>query len=145
MYVDAPSEDRPLNPGLLQMEARAAVTDVVDGIRFTGSFAEFDGEVPGAVALAIVGALGEAARNSVRHAGSASVRREMRMSAEVGRVIVEFDDDGPGFDPSKVEDRRFGIRGGIRARVEEIGGVATITSAPGSGATVRIVWPCATQ
>jgi len=140
-FLDAPAAELPLDMELLQTEVRAAVTDVVDGVSFEGSFAKFNDELPSQVALAITGALGEAARNSVRHAGSASVLREVRMSATADRLVVEFVDDGPGFDPTRVATNRFGIRTSIRARVSESGGDATISSAPGAGTVVLIEWP----
>ena len=140
-FLDAPAAELPLDMELLQTEVRAAVTDVVDGVSFEGSFAKFNDELPSQVALAITGALGEAARNSVRHAGSASVMREVRMSATADRLVVEFVDDGPGFDPTRVASNRFGIRTSIRARVSESGGDATISSAPGAGTVVLIEWP----
>jgi signal transduction histidine kinase len=120
---------------------RRAVTEVVGGVEFAGSFDGLGGEVPGAVALALIGAVEEAARNSVRHAGTGHVRHEVRMSAESGRVAVEFRDNGQGFDPEQVQSSRFGIRTSIRARVEDAGGVATIVSAPGAGTLVTVAWP----
>lgn len=140
-FLDAPAAEPPLDMELLQTELRAAVTDVVDGVSFEGSFGKYNKELPGQVALAITGALGEAARNSVRHAGSASVRRKLTMSATANHLVVEFVDDGPGFDPARVANNRFGIRTSIRARVTESGGDAIVSSTPGAGTVVRIEWP----
>jgi signal transduction histidine kinase len=140
-FLDAPASELPLDMELLQTEVRAAVTDIVDGVSFEGSFSKFHKELPGEVALAITGALGEAARNSVRHAGSVSVRREVKMSATANHLVVEFVDDGAGFDPTRVANNRFGVRTSIRARVTESGGDATVSSTPGAGTVVRIEWP----
>jgi signal transduction histidine kinase len=140
-FLEATSDELPLDAELLEIEVRSAVTDVVGGVEFAGSFQELGSQVPGAVAIALVGAMGEAARNSVRHGGGGVVRREVRMWAELGRVAVEFRDDGPGFDPQEVQSSRFGIRISIRARVEDAGGIATIVSAPGAGTSVTVAWP----
>ncbi len=139
-FVQAAPE-RPLpTPGLLEVEVRSAVTDVMDGVRFSGSFDDFVGEIPSGVAHAITGALGEAARNSWRHAGTHDVTREVRMSALPDMVSVELIDDGLGFDLAAVSSTRFGIRSSIRDRMTEVGGAATVSSEPGTGTRVRIVW-----
>jgi signal transduction histidine kinase len=140
-FLEGTTEEFPLDADLLEIEVRRAVTEVVGGVEFAGSFDGLGGEVPGAVALALIGAVEEAARNSVRHAGTGHVRHEVRMSAESGRVAVEFRDNGQGFDPEQVQSSRFGIRTSIRARVEDAGGVATIVSAPGAGTLVTVAWP----
>jgi signal transduction histidine kinase len=144
-FLDATTAELPLNMELLETEVRAAITDVVDGVSFEGSFGNYGEELPGKVALALTGALSEAARNSVRHVGSTSVHRELRMSATVHRLVVEFVDNGPGFDPSRIAANRFGIRTSIRARVADSGGHAAVTSVPGSGTVVRIEWPKGVQ
>ncbi|WP_307804762.1 sensor histidine kinase [Streptomyces sp. VRA16 Mangrove soil] len=48
-------------------------------------------------------------------------------------------DTGPGFDPAEATDG-FGLRG-LRARAAEVGGTATVTSAPGAGTTVTVRLP----
>ena len=142
-FLDAPSDGLPLDAELLEIEVRAAVTEVVDGVRFSGNFSAWDdkgGPVPGAVALAVTGAIGEAARNSVRHAGGGEVRRAVLLSATPDRFTVEFSDDGRGFDTERVAGDRLGMRSSMVARMAEVGGEAAITSAPGAGTRVVISW-----
>ncbi|WP_307814788.1 ATP-binding protein [Gordonia sp. BP-119] len=84
--------------------------------------------------------VGEATRNWYRHAGAGS-RCEVDgyFDAEHVRVIVA--DDGAGFDPSAVDPHRFGIAGGIHARMTRLtGGAATVSSAPGLGTVVTLDW-----
>jgi signal transduction histidine kinase len=141
-FISTPSPDVPLDAALLEIEVRSAVTDVVDGVTFYGSFEEFAGDVPGTVVLAITGALAEASRNSVRHAGRGPVRRQVRMHAGAEFVRIEFADDGAGFDPTEAEKRnRFGLRSGIVERMLAVGGHARAESAPGAGTVVAIGWP----
>lgn len=140
-FMSAPLSEVPLDPTIFEIEVRAAATDVVDGVKFEGAFHEFDGLIPSQVALAITGAIAEAARNSVHHAGPDPVARSLRMSATARTVRVEFTDDGVGFDLVGAEKKgRFGLRSSIRERMLAVGGLATIDSGPGRGARVVLDW-----
>ncbi len=139
-FVEMAPERPQQTAGMLEIEVRSAVTDVVDGVQFSGSFDDFVGEIPTMVADAMAGALGEAARNSWRHAGTHDVKREVRMSALPARVSIELSDDGLGFDLATVPSTRFGIRGSIRDRMAEVGGAAVVSSASGKGTSVQIMW-----
>jgi signal transduction histidine kinase len=55
--------------------------------------------------------------------------------------MVEVSDDGPGFDPVAAASKgRFGLHG-MRQRVEVVGGVFEVQSAPGHGTVIRITLP----
>lgn len=56
------------------------------------------------------------------------------------RLAVVVADDGVGFDPSAVPERRLGIRLSLMRRVSAVGGTATVHSAPGHGTRVEIPW-----
>jgi signal transduction histidine kinase len=64
---------------------------------------------------------------------------------ELGAVTVTVRDNGPGFAPGVLEqaerDGRLGVAQSIRGRVRELGGTATITSAPGQGTEVELRIP----
>ena len=139
-FVAAPLDEVALDGELLEAEVRAAVTEVVDGVEFEGSFRESPGEVPGAVAFAVTNALREAVRNSVRHGGAEPIRRHVLMSREGDALSVEFTDDGVGFDPARVPENRFGIRTSIVGRMTAVGGMAKVLSAPAQGTTVVLGW-----
>ncbi|MEU5273249.1 sensor histidine kinase [Streptomyces hygroscopicus] len=77
----------------------------------------------------------------------ANVRKHARRARTVD-VIVVFDqggvrllvrDDGEGFTPDGTQEG-YGLRG-MQARVEEIDGVASVTSSPGRGTTVEVSVP----
>jgi len=134
------SDDLQLNPKALEIEVRAAVTEVVDGVEFSGSFQDSSAEFPGEVAVAVTDALREAARNSMHHAGAEPIRRRVLMHATARALSVEFTDEGAGFDPARVAESRFGIRTSIVDRMAAVGGSAEVRSAPGRGTTIALAW-----
>jgi signal transduction histidine kinase len=78
----------------------------------------------------------EAIRNSVKHSGGKHVR--VSVQAENGRVRLEVDDDGHGFDPATAGgDGHFGLRA-VEELVHEAGGRLQVDSAPGNGARVSV-------
>lgn len=81
----------------------------------------------------------EALHNVVKHAGAshAIVRLEAR---ERGWVVLEIEDDGTGFDTSRVPAGHLGLRT-MADRVDQMGGALEIESAPGEGTTVRVTVP----
>jgi signal transduction histidine kinase len=77
----------------------------------------------------------EALSNVVKHAGA--TRARVHVAAPRGRVLLEISDDGQGFDPAARHSGHFGLES-MRSRANEIGGILTITSAPGAGTVVRV-------
>jgi signal transduction histidine kinase len=97
----------------------------------------FSEEIEIAVYFCIV----EAIQNSVKHAGrEALVRVGIRVESD--RCLrFEVADNGVGFDSARVE-RGFGFASMID-RISALGGILTIESSPGEGATVSGVVPTA--
>lgn len=92
------------------------------------------------VIRAVAEAMGEALRNSVRHAGSAAERAIM-IEPSADAILVTVADNGAGFDVDRVPPERLGIEVSIRGRIADLpGGSAQVRSAPGSGTTVQIRW-----
>jgi signal transduction histidine kinase len=87
---------------------------------------------------ALAEAAAEALRNATRYARAQRVSVRGRIAD--GAVELTVSDDGAGFDPSAVPPERLGVRESIVARVTEIGGRASIVSAPGAGTEVRLSW-----
>lgn len=79
----------------------------------------------------------EALTNVITHARAASVRVGMMYGAEDVAVVVE--DDGVGFDPAVLTDRRRSGLGlhGIVARAHRLGAELEIDSTPGWGTRIR--------
>ncbi len=85
----------------------------------------------------------EALANIARHAGASRVRVHGRLRD--GRLEVEVDDDGIGFDEGEARERamatgHLGLRS-MAERLEAAGGELTIDAAPGHGARVRLRLP----
>lgn len=134
--------------------APAALTEIAARIRFT-----VDGGIehptvtvtcespehlvlPAHVVRAVFEATTEAVQNSTRHSGASrcEVRLTGHRAGETTRVNVSIKDNGTGFDPALVSDRRLGIRVSIVGRMEAAGGSAAIHSAPRAGTDVRLAW-----
>ena len=98
-------------------------------------------EIPPDVAQAITEATLEAVRNSLRHAGDdAAVTRMVTLTSDACCVTIEVNDNGRGFDPAAAGRGRHGVSGSIIARMHDVGGRATISSAPGEGACITLRW-----
>ena len=77
----------------------------------------------------------EALHNVVKHAAARRVRVDVRREGSIVRLRVE--DDGKGFDPTRVPDGHLGLAG-MRARAERVGAEFSCTSAAGHGTTVEV-------
>ena len=99
-------------------------------------------EIPPEVAQAITEATLEAVRNSLRHAGSddTPVTRRVTLTSDACGISIEVTDNGCGFDPAVAGRGRHGVSGSIIARMQDVGGRATVDSAPGEGACVTLRW-----
>ncbi|HVA04711.1 MAG TPA: ATP-binding protein [Acidimicrobiales bacterium] len=96
------------------------------------------------VELTLFRTIQEALNNVVRHADATSVAVRLAFDPEVHAVRVEVADDGRGFDPERkgtdVEDTDLGLLG-MRERVDLLGGIVEVVSAPGKGTVVRATVP----
>jgi signal transduction histidine kinase len=106
--------------------------------------------VPVPIAAAMAQATREALVNVAAHAGTgkAWVTASLAPPDEVGtgrsgQLRITIRDAGAGFDVSRVEPGRLGVRRSITERVEDWGGSASVQSAPGEGTTVCLSWPAA--
>jgi signal transduction histidine kinase len=80
----------------------------------------------------------EALSNARKHAGS-STSVGIALTYTDASLTVSVRDDGRGFDPPSATDG-YGLAG-LRARATEVGGTASIRSAPGDGTTVTVQLP----
>jgi signal transduction histidine kinase len=55
-------------------------------------------------------------------------------------VEIRVQDYGVGFDPAKIDEKRFGLAG-IRERARLLGGHVTLQSAPGQGTLLQVRLP----
>lgn len=79
----------------------------------------------------------EALQNALKHAQAGRV--EVRLLTDAGRLLLEVEDDGVGFDPDApgTRSRRLGLTS-MEERAQRLGGTLEITSTPGAGTTVRL-------
>jgi signal transduction histidine kinase len=78
----------------------------------------------------------EALNNALKHAAAASVTVYLRQLDD--RVELEVVDDGIGFEPEAVRDHGGMGLESIRQRAKQMGGEATIRSAPGRGTSIKV-------
>lgn len=96
--------------------------------------------VPAPVTAEVGRIVGEALRNAARH-GRAG-RALVELGRHDGLTCLRICDDGAGFDPQlppRDGRQHFGLKV-MRARAGRIGGALTITSSPGAGACVELLW-----
>ncbi|MFT4087139.1 MAG: ATP-binding protein [Gordonia sp. (in: high G+C Gram-positive bacteria)] len=140
---EAPLSDEAVPP-LPAAEAVARLRTAVHAVDVDVTVAveqpDDDVRYPAGVVRAMSEALGEALRNSVRHAG-AGAERMVLLAGSRDALRVTVVDDGVGFRPAAVPPERLGIAVSIRQRLEaQPGGSATVTSEPGRGAVVALRW-----
>lgn len=95
--------------------------------------------IPINVAISFSEATIQALTNSLQHAGK-KVSRQVRLKADRHGVKIVIKDDGRGFWLSKIPKDRHGVRNSIYRRMERVGGVAHIATAPRKGTTVILRW-----
>ncbi len=103
------------------------------GLRVELALIDLGIEVRPDASEALLGALREALTNVTKHAGVNQVVVGL-MGAD-GGVRVTIRDRGHGFDQA-IESQGFGVKNSIVARMNEVGGTATISSALGQGTKV---------
>jgi signal transduction histidine kinase len=96
------------------------------------------------VAHALRGAVRAALDNVRRHAGQ-HAKTWILLEDEPDRVTVTVRDDGIGMAPGRLEqaarEGRLGVQASVRGRLADVGGTATVRSAPGQGTEVELVVP----
>jgi signal transduction histidine kinase len=129
----------PLEGGLVAaLAAHASELGIGDGLTIDDRVA--DGRLPlrSRAQVQVFGIAREALANVAKHARASTVR--IRIEVAHGRVVVEIRDDGRGFDPEQSHPGHFGLES-MASRAAEVGGLLTITSAPGQGTAVRVEAP----
>ncbi|WP_062465310.1 sensor histidine kinase [Demequina soli] len=137
--VSGRTESRDYDPEefVAVIRSTAAALDPAVPVRYA---VDGDGALPAGVVAAFAEATAEALRNAFRHGGPDSAPRvECDVDGGAARVVIA--DSGSGFSPTRIPQRRLGIRVSILERMRTVqGGDADVTSAPGSGTTVTLAW-----
>lgn len=146
----AVSEARQLISGLLppvldELGVVPAIECLLEGHQVEGPAISFAAEVhfdrlDPLLEATIYRIVQEGITNVRRH--SQSDRAEIRLTQVDGRIHIEIQDWGIGFDPAAVSQNRFGLQG-IRERARLLRGRAVIDSAPGRGTRIFVDLPVA--
>lgn len=121
--------------GLAQaIDSRLNLVERRSGIAVNYELSPAQLELPKTVEVELYQLAIEALNNIVRHAGAGAVT--IRLQAANGRVQLEINDDGCGFDPRQ-RAGGFGLTG-MQERVDRLGGKFEIRSAPGQGTNISI-------
>ncbi len=96
-------------------------------------------ELPPDCALTFYRITQEALHNIVRHANAAHA--QVLLQGEDGRVTLEIEDAGIGFDPAKAREASGLGLISMGERVRLLGGVLKVDSKPGEGARIRVEAP----
>jgi signal transduction histidine kinase len=79
----------------------------------------------------------EALHNVVKHSGATRVSVALTLDVSASRLLVE--DDGAGFDPSRVGPGHLGLRI-MKERADSVGAALEVVSAPGKGCRITVIW-----
>ncbi|MEU6860588.1 DUF5931 domain-containing protein [Glycomyces sp. NPDC046736] len=100
--------------------------------------------LPAETAREVAAAVSSAVDN-VREHCPAGTRMWLLIEDDADAVTVSVRDDGPGFAAGRLEaaaaEGRLGVAQSIEGRVKELGGTATVVSAPGGGTEVEVRVP----
>lgn len=106
---------------------------------------KIDGEklpLPSEVKVSLYRMLQETLNNIVKHANASHV--SIFLHHPPHSVELQVEDDGCGFDPADIPADHLGLHI-MQERAESIQAELTITSAPGAGTQITIIWPTYTQ
>jgi len=98
---------------------------------------QFDRVAP-ALESAVFRIVQEALTNVRRH--SKSNRARVELTQRDGALHIEVQDWGVGFDPSRIRESQYGLRG-ISERVRLLEGTTSLESSPGKGTRLRVQLP----
>ena len=112
----------------LRGRTRIAVEVGVDG----------DADLPPDAKIGLYRIVQEAFNNIARHSRATRVGADLRASPR--RIAITIEDDGVGFEPGAAPTDRMGLLI-MRERAQAIGAQLLVTSKPGQGTRVTIVWP----
>ena len=98
--------------------------------------------IPESFRLIVYRVVEEALNNALRHAQPRRVT--IRLALRPDRLLhLSVEDDGRGFDPQTFQEG-LGLRTAA-VRVQQLGGVWQLTSAPGRGTTLTAILPLPTE
>lgn len=135
---------------LVAAEGQTHATGMVDLRAAVGTFASADVSVvnpatavwlPSYPAQELTAAIGAAVEN-VRNHCPPGTHAWILVEEEDDQITVTVRDDGPGIHEGRLEQAatqgRLGVAQSIRGRLRDLGGTATVTTAPGAGTEIEL-------
>jgi two-component system NarL family sensor kinase len=135
------SEQRVPEEGLAAALARAADRMTATGVEVSVQAADLD-RLPGPVAEVLYRCAQESLRNVAAHSGAERV--EIAIAVDAAEATMTVDDDGRGFEGSRLAERRAAGHLGLQALgdlVADQGGSLTASSSPGQGTRIVVRIP----
>jgi signal transduction histidine kinase len=133
-------------PNLAEEGLASALAELAAGLERAGIAVRLEAEgaedLPPAVAALLFRAAQEVIRNVASHSGAQEVL--IAAGRTDGRAMLVIDDDGRGFDDSRLEERSSSGHLGLRSigdLLAESGGMLTVRAAPGQGTRVEVEVP----
>lgn len=96
-------------------------------------------EIPAYVAQALTEATLQALDNAARHSRAKKIILKMDAPAPA-EIAISVVDDGVGFKLDRISRDRIGIKTSIFARLDSIGGGASVNTEPGKGTKIVLRW-----
>lgn len=118
---------------------------IVSDLQWRGLTVHVTGAGPGIyrlapdVATTLVDVVRACLENALRHSGAAVA--EINLNYSTDALTVTVTDSGVGFDLEAIPPDRLGLRASIVDRVESVGGVVKIWTAPGAGTSIIMTLP----
>ena len=108
-------------------------------VSLTGKFSVDDSDVPDVLRIGIFRICQEAINNAVRHADATAI--EVALYCLGNELVLKVSDNGVGL-PIRAQEAPWPCGGlaGIAIRASSVGGVMTIVSEPGCGASIVVKW-----
>jgi len=133
-------------PNLAEEGLESALAELAAGLERTGMEVRLETERAANLPPAVAALLFRAAQEIIRNVASHSGAREVLISAgrSDGRATLVIDDDGRGFDETRLDERSSGGHLGLRSigdLLAESGGMLTVRAAPGQGTRVEVEVP----
>jgi signal transduction histidine kinase len=136
-------EKSSISPDELVNRLRAATTGYLTRITRLDSKTGAPTFLPLIPSRALIQATAEAVRNSSLHARGGGSQVDVSFSRDrtgAAQAVINITDEGPGFDTASVPAQRLGLRVSIIKRMRDAQGLATVTSQPGVGTRVQLIW-----
>lgn len=137
---EAPVDGRNLGAAIRRLgeTVRAAAADRFDVVVTCEGLGDAPDELPTAVAVGLFRIAQQALANAAAHASPRRVA--VLLARRADGVLLRVEDDGVGFDPAGVGERRFGIVG-MNERARLLGGTLCLDSSPGGGTVIEVRAP----